>query len=118
MTYAYLLTHYQFDVRIIFMDIQSQSCHKSTHRVRVAAGGRLVIPAEVRQELGIKEGDEVLLSRDEGGIRIATLKDTVHEVQEYFRQLKKPGESVVDELIRDREREATQEAREFRGRKK
>lgn len=88
-------------------------CEKETYQVRIAAGGRLVIPAEVRQGLGIKEGDEVLLTRDEFGIRITTLEQTVREVQAFFGQFKKDGEDVVNELLRDRQDEAAQEERDI-----
>ncbi len=54
------------------------------YKVRVAAGGRIVIPGEVRESLGVKEGDELLLTVDEKGAHVATVEMTVKEIQSYF----------------------------------
>lgn len=83
-------------------------------RVRIVAGGRVVIPAEVRQGLGVKEGDELLISRDGDGIRITTVQQAVKEVQAYFGQFKKSGERVVDEFLAERREEAAKEDLESR----
>ena len=94
------------------MEKMDGQCQSQPYRVRVAAGGRIVIPAEVRQELGAKEGDELILSRSESGFRMSTVEQAVKEAQAYFRQFKRPGVSVVDELLGERRREAAQEERE------
>ena len=36
--------------------------------VRLDERGRLVLPAEIRNRLGLKPGDELLVSEDEGGV--------------------------------------------------
>src|SRR5947209_2009855 len=82
------------------------------YRVRVAAGGRIVIPAEVRQELGVREGDELILSRSENGFRMSTVEQVVKEAQAYFRQFKGSGAGVVDEFLDERRQEAAEEERE------
>ncbi len=94
------------------MDKRLSSGHKNTHRVRVAAGGRIVIPVDVRQGLGIKVGDEVFLSRDGNGVRIDTLEQAVREVQAFFAPFKQPEESVVEDLLKDRREEAAMEQRD------
>ncbi len=91
------------------MDIKVETWISQPVKVRIAAGGRVVIPAEVRQDLGVKEGDELLLTRDGEGIRMTTVKQAVREVQAFFGQFKKPGESVVDEFLADRRDEAAKE---------
>lgn len=91
------------------MDKAASHWHSQPYRVRVAAGGRIVIPAEVRQELGVKEGDELILSRGESGFRMSTVEQVVKEAQAYFRQFKRPGVSVVDELLDERRHEAAKE---------
>lgn len=60
------------------------------YRVRVADGGRIVIPAELRKELGIDEGHVVILSLDGSELRIATLGEAIRKVQAYFRGLGSP----------------------------
>jgi AbrB family transcriptional regulator (stage V sporulation protein T) len=91
------------------MDIKNELCHSQAVRVRIAAGGRVVIPADVRQGLGVKEGDELLITRDGDGIRMTTVQQAVKEVQAFFGQFKKPGESVVDEFLASRREEAAKE---------
>jgi AbrB family looped-hinge helix DNA binding protein len=88
-------------------------CHSRPYKLRVSAGGRIVIPAEVRERLGVTEGDELLLTSDERGVRLATVDGTVKDIQAYFSQFKKQGESVVDEFLRDRREEAAREERDF-----
>jgi AbrB family looped-hinge helix DNA binding protein len=90
-----------------------QSC---SYRVRIAAGGRIVIPAEVRQLLGIRVGEEMLLTRDEVGIRLMTSRQAIRQAQSFFAKLKGEGEGVVEELLRERRDEAAREEREFKER--
>jgi AbrB family looped-hinge helix DNA binding protein len=80
-----------------------------TYRVRVDSAGRVLIPAGSRQRLGIDQGDEVVVEVDDRGIRITTAAQALKEVQDYFAAIKKPGESLVDELIRERREEAARE---------
>ena len=94
------------------MDMKNDVWHIQQVKVRIAAGGRVVIPAEVRQGLGVKEGDELLITQDGDGVRITTVQQAVKEVQTFFGQFKKPGESVVDEFLAERREEAGREDRE------
>lgn len=91
------------------MDKPNDQWHSQPYRVRIAAGGRIVIPAEVRQELGVKEGDELILSPSESGYRMSTVEQVVREAQAYFRQFKRPGVSVVDGLLEERRQEVAKE---------
>jgi AbrB family looped-hinge helix DNA binding protein len=88
-----------------------QSC---PYRVQLAAGGRIVIPAEVRQLLRIQVGEELLLNLDEVGFRLTTSRQAIRQAQSLFAKMKGEGESVVEELLRERRDEATKEEREFR----
>ena len=81
---------------------------KSTSRGKVF-GGQVVLPAGLRQEFGIEDGTEVVFRRTEHGIEMKTLAEVVREAQNRFARLSKPGESVVDELIRDRREAADRE---------
>jgi AbrB family looped-hinge helix DNA binding protein len=82
---------------------------QETYHVRVDSAGRVLIPATSRQRLGIGQGDEVLLEVDDRGIHITTAAQALKDAQDYLAQFKKPGESVVDELIRERREEASRE---------
>lgn len=78
-------------------------------RAKVDSVGRVLIPANTRQRLGIEQGDEVLIEADDEGVRITTAKQALKQAQAYFSGMAKSGESVVDELIRDRREEAARE---------
>ncbi len=41
-----------------------------TYHAKVIAGGKVVIPADLRRELGIKDGDSVVIERDAGGLTL------------------------------------------------
>lgn len=41
-----------------------------TYHAKVIAGGKIVIPTDLRRELGISDGDSVILERDAGGLTL------------------------------------------------
>lgn len=88
----------------------------STVATRLAAGGRVVIPVEFRKSLGLAVGDEVLLSLEDGMIRISTRREKVERaiknLQEMARRYVPENVSMVDELLAERRREAEAEANE------
>lgn len=96
------------------MDTNRETWQKHSLKVRVAAGGRVVIPAEVRQALGIREGDEVLLTQDADGIRITTYRQAVKRAREVVSRYVRPGVSLIDELGRERAEEVAKEERATR----
>lgn len=66
-----------------------------TYQAKVFAGGKIVIPADIRRELGIKEGDSLVLEQwDDGAIRISTFAQVVREEQRAFREAVGPHYSV------------------------
>jgi AbrB family looped-hinge helix DNA binding protein len=81
-------------------------------KVRLGPDGRVVIPAPMREALGLREGD-VLFARLEGGeIKLLTPKAAMLRAQAIVRQFVPAGVSLADELIADRRREAEREAKE------
>ena len=81
-------------------------------KVRLGPDGRVVIPASIREALGLKEGD-VLFARLEGGeIKLLTPEAAMRRAQAIVRQFVPEGVSLVDELIADRCREAAREMKE------
>ena len=80
-----------------------------TYQAKVITGGKLVIPADLRRELGIETGDLLVVDRDGAGhIVLKTREQIVREVQTAFRALRGTpvGGSVVDELLAERQEEA------------
>jgi AbrB family looped-hinge helix DNA binding protein len=78
-------------------------------RLKMTPNGRVVIPLEFRKALGVSVGDELILSWEDDGIRIATIKQNLERAQRHARQYAKPGVSVVDEFIAERREAAKRE---------
>lgn len=78
-------------------------------RVRIIEGGKLVIPASMRRELGIGTGDTVLVDVADGELRVRSLSKAIARAQAILRRHVPEGVSLVDELIADRRREAERE---------
>jgi len=78
-------------------------------KARVNESGRLVIPAPLRKQLGIRPGDEVELRVEDDELRITTLKHRIERAQRLVRKYIKPGRSLSDELIAERREAARNE---------
>jgi AbrB family looped-hinge helix DNA binding protein len=76
---------------------------------RVGAGGRVVLPAELRSELGLREGDAVALRLESQQIVLEPYADVVKRIQEKWRRHIPADRSLVDELITERNAEAGRE---------
>ena len=79
------------------------------YATKIAPGGRLVIPVEYRRSLGLRPGDEVLVSMEDGEVRVYTRRQARKRAQDYVCGLVPPSMSLADELIRDRRKEAARE---------
>lgn len=73
----------------------------------IREGGRLVIPSAYRKALGLKPGDEVLLSLEDGEIRVVSTRQAVARAQTLVRHYIPKGRKLSEELIKDRREEAT-----------
>lgn len=80
-----------------------------TTKATLGPDGRIVIPAAVREALGLKENQTLLLSVEEGELRIRTREAAIRRVQAFVRQYVPEGVSLVDELLEDRRREVEEE---------
>jgi len=76
---------------------------------KIAEGGRVVIPAEYRRELGLKPGDEVIIRLEEGELRILTRAEAVNRAQALVERHVRRNRSLVDELSAERRAEAKRE---------
>ena len=70
--------------------------------VKVAANGRMVIPAPVRSALGLSQGGDVVLTLEDGCVRIETLDDAIGRAQAMVARYVPKDVSLVDELIAER----------------
>ena len=79
--------------------------------IRVGKQGRIVIPAPLREEMGLRPGDKLNAQVEEGRLVLEQRADALSRVQRRFRNAS--GErSLVDELIAERRAAAAREARE------
>jgi AbrB family looped-hinge helix DNA binding protein len=78
-------------------------------RIRLSEKGRLVIPAAMREALGMGVGDVLDLRVKDGELRIATMQSLLRRAQEWVRQIVPPGVSLADELSAERREAAKYE---------
>lgn len=78
-------------------------------QMKMSEGGRVVIPAEIRQSLGIKEGDIVLFEERDGEVMLTTRKARLARARALVRKYVPEDVSLADELIAERRAEATHE---------
>ena len=81
----------------------------TTHRARIAEGGRVVIPAEFRRQLDLQPGAEVILDVTDGELRIRSLRRAIERAQTLVRRHVPDGISLAEELIRERREAARRE---------
>jgi AbrB family looped-hinge helix DNA binding protein len=81
----------------------------SSLRAKIGPGGRLVIPAAQRRELGLEVGDDVILTIADHELRISTLRHRIERVQALVRKHNPRGEKLSEALIRDRRAEAAKD---------
>ncbi len=79
--------------------------------VRVDAAGRVVIPKEMREALGIPDGGELRLTVEDGELRGSTRLAAFFRLERKLASLapSEGGTPVVDELIAERRAEAARE---------
>lgn len=78
--------------------------------VRIGDRGRLVLPAPVRDVLGLEDGSQLLLYLDESGesMRLERARDVAQRSRGMFAD--DSGRSLVDELLDERRAEAAHDA--------
>ena len=84
-------------------------------RCKINQNGRIVIPAAIRQEMGLKPGESVVMALEDGVLRIESHRSRIRRIQEEFRKHVpiRPGEMLMsDQLIAERREEARRETEE------
>lgn len=84
-------------------------------KARINENGRIVIPAEIRQKMGIKPGDTLYLTAEGDDLWIESHRARIRRVQESLRRFIPPDRLLSDELIADRREEARREMEEGLG---
>ena len=76
--------------------------------VRLGPQGRLVVPVELRRELGLEDGSELVIRSDGRRLILEPRDEVLRRVRGRFAVV--PGEvSLTDELLADRRTESARE---------
>ncbi|MFT4189664.1 MAG: AbrB/MazE/SpoVT family DNA-binding domain-containing protein [Aeromicrobium sp.] len=70
--------------------------------VTVGRQGRIVIPAEMRDALGLEAGEELSVSLDGTALVLQRQRDVAESLVGYLGDYATDGRSLVDELIAER----------------
>lgn len=73
---------------------------------RVDKQGRILIPAEIREQLGVKPGDKLNLVMKGRELRVLTLDEAIRQLQDYVEGITGGRKGILDEFIAERRREA------------
>ena len=82
--------------------------HLDNIKTKLGQSGRIVLPAEFREALGVKVGDELILSLKDDEIHVFTRRAAIKRAQGMLKHIA-PGRSLADELIQERRAEAARE---------
>ncbi|MDE1917856.1 MAG: AbrB/MazE/SpoVT family DNA-binding domain-containing protein [Sphingomonadales bacterium] len=74
----------------------------SMHKDRLMAGGLMRLPTDLRKALGFDEGSTMLMSLEDGEIRIRSAGRVLRLIQQRLRPLSAPGRSPSETLIAER----------------
>ncbi len=74
--------------------------------VRMSENGRVLIPAEIRKQLGLVAGEPITLTVEGQELRLMTRRARLRVAQASAARYLKPGVRIEDELIAERREEA------------
>jgi len=80
-----------------------------TESVVLGENGRIVIPASVRRELGLKTGDRLTLISSDQGIRLVSMKMAIDEVRKSIVAERGSLKGILEEFLEERHEEARRE---------
>ena len=75
----------------------------------IAGNGRVVIPADMRAQLGLKAGDKLVARVVEGAVVLEPLQTAIRRAQGVYRQYVPNDASLSAELTAERRRAANDE---------
>ncbi|MGD0892536.1 MAG: AbrB/MazE/SpoVT family DNA-binding domain-containing protein [Terracidiphilus sp.] len=80
-----------------------------TETVVLGESGRIVLPAGIRKELGLKTGDRLTVTNDGGEIRILSRKMAVEGIRADIMKKRGSLKGILDEFLAERREEAARE---------
>ena len=81
------------------------------HTLTMSENGRVLIPATLREQLGLKPNSRIYMDIKDGSLVLMSASQHFAKLRAFFDEHLKiePGRSIVDELIADRRAEAAKE---------
>jgi AbrB family looped-hinge helix DNA binding protein len=77
---------------------------------KINQNGRIVIPAAIRRQMGLKAGDSLLMEVEDGVLRMESHRARIRRIQQEFKKIIPPGGMLISEqLIAERREEAHRE---------
>ncbi len=77
--------------------------------VKMSENGRVLIPAEIRKQLGLVPGEAITLTVEGEELRLMTRRARLRAAQASAARYLTPGRRIEDELIAERRQEARRE---------
>jgi bifunctional DNA-binding transcriptional regulator/antitoxin component of YhaV-PrlF toxin-antitoxin module len=81
----------------------------ASYKLAVDRQGRVVLPVDLRKELGVDGGGQVTVAIDGGVVHLDSRRLAIRRMQRELRELLPEGVSLSEELIADRRAEARRE---------
>jgi len=83
-----------------------------TETVLVGESGRIVLPASVRNQFGIKTGDRLTVIAKDGRIEILSMKMAIEQLRASIIDKRGSLEGLLDEFLAEKHEEARRELEE------
>ena len=77
-----------------------------TYNLKLQAQGRIVVPADVRTELGVQEGDDLILVKEDYGYRLTSRRLLAESLYGSLKKVEGEERDFTQELLDDRKAEA------------
>ena len=78
-------------------------CDVKPQSLKVAPDGRFSVPVEMREAMLLGDDGRVTARVEAGELRIVSPVAAVKQIQSRMRKYRKPGESIVDQFLADRQ---------------
>ncbi len=100
-------------VMMSYLTTSSKMMNMATYQTTVSSKGQVIIPAELRNRLGLKKGVRAVWREDKGQLVLTTIDRILDAVQGSLKPL--PGQpSMFEELFKERARERERERKKSR----
>jgi AbrB family looped-hinge helix DNA binding protein len=80
-----------------------------TETVVLGESGRIVLPVAIRKELGLKAGDRLTVSSEQGSIRILSRKMALANIRAGIIKQRGSLAGILDEFLAERREDAARE---------